>query len=171
MKKLILIILLSFFLCGCSLIPKINFGTTNTTPQSVDKSKRKVKCAGDIILNNDGTIQSCTKGFYEYSENYVKKERKYTIVERIKNFVNNLVGWGFWIFVALIFLCPGLLGAIVGRLIEATIGLTGKTLRSTITAIQKVRKQEKPIDDALSAEQDEDVKKYIRKLKEKEKIK
>lgn len=171
MKKIFILICLSFFLTGCSLIPKINFDTPNTVPQSIDKSKAKSICKGKAKFNEQGDMIYCSKGYYSYSEGYQKKERKMTIIERIKSFINNLVGWSFWIFVALIILCPSLLGMIIGRILEATIGISGKALRSTITAIQKVRKQGKPIDDALSSEQDKDVKNYVEKIKKEEKLK
>ena len=91
-----------------------------------------------------------------------------TIVERIKQFINNLVGWGFWGFVLLLILCPSLIGVVFGRLIEGSIGIAKKALDSTVRGIQKARKANKPIDDALAGEQDEDVKKYIRQIKDKE---
>jgi len=171
MKKIIAMILLSVFLTGCSILPKIKFGTPSTVPQVVNKSRTKGVCKGEAKFNEQGDMIYCSKGYYSYSEGYQKKERKMTIVERIKDFINNLAGWSFWIFVALIFLCPSLIGMIAGRLIEATIGITGKTLRSTVTAIQKVRKQGKQIDDALASEQDKDVKAYVNKIKKEEKLK
>ena len=171
MKKIISIVILSFFLCGCSLIPKVNFNTPNTVPQAVDKSKAKDICKGKAKFNDNGDMIYCSSGYYSYSENYVKKERKMTIIERIKSFINNLAGWAFWIFIALLFLCPSLIGLIAGRLIEGTVGITGKALRSTIRGVQNARKLGKPIDDALASTQDSDVKAYVDKVKKEEKLK
>lgn len=171
MKKIILMMLMCFTLTGCSLIPRLNFGTPGTVPQAIDKSKTKAVCKGITKFNDVGDIIYCSKGFYLYEEGYQKVERKMTVIERIKGFINNLMGFGFWGLVLLVILVPSLAGTVVGRIIEATIGITGKALRATIKGIQKSRKTGKDLNDALSAEEDSDVKKYIAKLKEKENIK
>ena len=62
---------------SCSLLPKINFNTPNTVPQQTDKSKAKEICKGKAVWNEDGTLKSCSKGYYRYDENYAKKERKF----------------------------------------------------------------------------------------------
>ncbi len=166
MKKLILIILCCSFLSGCSLLPKVNFNTDGTTPQATNKSTAKDVCKGKAVFDVNGQILSCSKGYSTYAKNYLKEERRYTLKEKIINVFRNLKGITFWIIIALIFLCPGLLGAIVGRLIEGTFGMTRRALNSTVRGIQKTRKEGKNLDDSLSASQDEKVKKYIRKIKE-----
>ncbi|MGD2071957.1 MAG: hypothetical protein PVG65_00500 [Candidatus Thorarchaeota archaeon] len=172
MKKLFIIVLMTFMLPGCSsILPRVTFDTPNTQPQSTEKSKAKYVCKGKLELNADGSLKSCSKGFYSYEENYGKKERSMTIVERVKSFINGLVGWGFWGIVLLVILCPSLVGLIAGRLIEGTLGIAKKSLNATVRAVQRTRKNGTNLNDALSSEQDEDVKKYIAKLKEKEKIK
>ena len=93
-----------------------------------------------------------------------------TIVERIKSFINNLAGWSFWIFVALLFLCPSAIGFIFGRVIEGIFGIGKKALDSTVRAVQKARNGGVDLDTALSSEQDTDVKKYIAKIKDEKKI-
>ena len=171
MRKIIILICLIPVLTGCSLIPKINFDKGNQVPQQTEKSKRKIRCKGDIILNENGTVDSCTKGYYEYSENYAMKERKYTLKEKIINFFSNLIGWSFWIIVALVIFAPGVIGLVIGRIIEGVFGIAKKGLTATVRGIQNARKNGKNLDDALASEQDEGIKKYIRKLKEQEKIK
>ena len=171
MKKIILMLLMCFALTGCSLLPRLNFDTPNTVPQSVDKSKAKAICKGEAKFNEVGDMIYCSKGYYNYEEGYNKQERKMTIVERIKSFINSLVGWGFWGLLLLVILCPSLIGVVFGRLIEGTVGIAKKALDSTVRGIQKARKTDKPIDDALASEQDDDVKKYIRSIKDKERIK
>lgn len=171
MKKLIPLLLLSLlFFSGCSLLPRIQFGSPGTVPQQTERGKERIICRGELIQHRDGTY-TCTEGFQYYSEFFERKERRMTLVERIKGFINNLVGWGFWIFVALLFLCPSLIGLIFGRLLEATIGITGKSLRAVVRGVQRTRVQGEDLNNALDKEEDSDVKKYIRKLKEKEKIK
>ena len=171
MKKLIMLILFSFMLCGCSLIPRITYDTKGTVPQSIDKSKVKEKCSGKAEWDELGNIKSCSKGYYRYDEGYNKQERRMTIIERVKSFINNLAGWGFWGFVLLLILCPSVIGLIFGRLIEGTVGIAKKTLNSTIRAVQKARKQNTDLNIALSSELDTENKKYIVKVKEQENIK
>lgn len=166
MKKIMLIVLLSFLTTGCSLLPKVNFGKAGVVPEIVDRSKVKDVCKGEAKFNEQGDMIYCSKGYFAYAENYNKTERTFTLKEKIISFLSNLVGWSFWIVLALIILCPGVLGFIGGRIIEGVIGISKKALNSTVRGIQKARKEGKPIDDALSAEQDTNEKKYIRKIKE-----
>jgi hypothetical protein len=171
MNKIIIILLSCFVLTGCSLIPRLNFNTSNNVPQSIDKSKVKEYCKGETKFDEEGNIIYCSKGYYNYLENYNKEERAYTLKEKILNFFRNLTGYFFWIALALVILCPSLLGFIVGRVIEGVFGIAKKTLSSTVKAIQKVRKDGKPLDDALAIEHDANMKKYIKELKDKENIK
>jgi hypothetical protein len=173
MKKtnLIVILILGIFLSGCSLIPRITMDTPNTLPQAIDRSTTKYKCAGKIEFNDDGSVKACSKGYYNYETNYQKKERKMTIVERIKSFINNLVGWGFWGVVLLVILCPSLVGLILGRVLEATGGVAKATLSSVVNAVQQARKQNKDLTVALDSELDKKQKIYIKNLKVREKIK
>ena len=66
MKQIILAILICFTLTGCSLVPKINFDSPGTTPQTVEKAKVKEVCKGDAKFNENGDMISCTKGYYLY---------------------------------------------------------------------------------------------------------
>ena len=170
-RNLVLMLLMTLMLTGCSLLPRLSFDTPNTVPQSVDKSKAKAVCKGEAKFNEVGDMTYCSKGYYSYAEGYQKVERKMTIVERIKSFINSLMGWGFWGLLLLVILVPGLAGGLIGRIIEGTIGITGKALKSVVSAVQKTRKTGKDLNDTLSAEQDADVKAYIAKLKKQEKIK
>lgn len=169
--RIITILVSTMLLCGCSLIPKLNFNTPSTTPKAINRSKVKDVCRGEIVFNRNGGVASCSKGYYTYAENYKKEERKLTLKERILNFFSNLVGWSFWIVVGLLIICPSLVGVIVGKIIESIWGIGSKTLRSTVRAIQRTRNEDIDLTEALAIEQDSDVKKFIRKLKDKEKIK
>lgn len=169
--KILMIIISCLFLTGCSLIPKVSFNSPNTVPQATEKSTVKETCKGETIMNENGDIVSCSKNYYNYEKNYEKKERRMTIVERIKSFINNLMGWGFWGLIALVIFCPSLIGFIFGRIIEAVGGIANKSLKATVSAIQKTRKTGKDLNTSLDAEMDADVKKHIAKLKEKENIK
>lgn len=174
MKKIILIVLIVFMLSGCSLVKTITAPfkpVQNTLPQQTNKSKAKDVCKGEAKFNEQGDMVYCSKAYYSYTENYAQKERKLTIKEKIIQFFDKLMGWSFWIVIGLVIFCPSALGFIFGRVIEGIFGIGKKALDSTVRAVQKARKTNVPLDTALSAEQDADVKKYIAKLKEQEKIK
>ena len=171
MKRLIIIFLSCFLLTGCSLLPRVTFDSPNTVPQSVNKSKAKNVCKGEAKFDSLGNITYCSKGFYLYEEGYNKEERRMTIVERIKSFINNLAGWSFWIFIALIIFCPSAIGFIVGRILEGATGIASTVGKRLMKAIQKTRKENKDLNQSLEAELDEKDKQYIAKVKEKEKIK
>jgi len=171
MYKLLPILIACFLLTGCSFIPRLTFDTKNTVPQSVTTAKGKVVCQGEAKFNEQGEITYCSKGFYDYSENYAKKERKMTIVERMKSFVNGLAGWGFWGFVVLLILCPSLLGLIVGRLFEGVYGMGSKAFKQVSAAIQKVKSETPSLVDALEKSTDTDVRLWIDEFKKKNGIK
>lgn len=168
--KFFMILITCVFLSGCSLIPKVKFDTPNTVPQATEKAKTKDVCKGQATFNDAGDILTCSKGYFASTQNYEKKERRMTIVERIKSFINNLIGWGFWGLIALVILCPSAIGFIFGRVIEAVGGIANKSLKATVKAIQKTRKNGKDLNTSLDSEMDADVKKHIATLKEKENI-
>ena len=171
MKKFIIVLMACFLCSGCSLFPRLTFDTSNTVPQSVDRSKIKDVCRGTVVMNDVGEIVSCSKGYMSYAENYVKQERKMTFAERIKSFINKLVGFGFWGLLLLVILVPSLAGTIIGRMIEGTFGIGKKALVATVRGVQNARKSSKDLNDSLASEQDLNVKQYIAKLKQKENIK
>ena len=169
MKGLISIIVLTFMLTGCSLIPRLTFDSKGTTPQQTEKSLRKIRCKGDIILNEDGTVKKCTKGYSEYESNYEKKERKFTIAERVGNFIRALSGFGFWGLVIIAILFPGLLGGVITFLFSAS----RRVARETIKAIKKFRREVAPevkenLDNYLREEQSTETKKYVSQIRKSE---
>lgn len=173
-KKLFILCVLCFSLTGCSVLKSIVAPLTpvkNTLPQSIEKSKAKFKCAGKIEYYEDGTVKSCSKGYYAYDESYNKKERKLTWKERIAQFITRSSGYVLIGILLLAFLCPSLLGLIAGRLLEASFGIAKATLNSVVKAVQTTRKQGTDLNIALSTELDKDQKQYIADLKTKENIK
>jgi len=171
MKKLILTILIMFTCSGCSLIPRMTFDTKGTVPQSVDRSKVKEVCKGEAVWNEDGSIKSCSRGYVNYAEGYVKKERKMSWKEKLANIIRNTAGWLILICIGLVIFLPATAGLLVGRLIEGAVGLPAIVGKAIMRAVQKARKQGKNLDDALEAELDEKHKQYIRQIKNKESIK
>lgn len=174
MKKYIILITMCFVLSGCSLIPRITFDSKGSTPQQTEKSTVKDVCKGESKFNEMGEMVYCSKGYSAYAKNYEKKERKFTIAERVGNFINNILGWGIPGLFIICVLFPGaftIIGAIIGRLFEGAFGMAKKALSSTVRAVQKIRKNGGDIDTVLAMEQDEDVEKFIKKLKDEKKIK
>ena len=174
MRKLLSIICLVFLLSGCNFLPRLNFDTPNTVPQSVVKGKAKEVCKGKAEWDNVGNIKSCSKGYYRYDESYNKEERKMTIVERVKSFINNILGWGIPGLIVICVLFPGaftIIGTLLGRFIEGAYGAGAIALKRVAKAIQNTRKRGADLETSLSSELDEKDKKYIRKLKDKADIK
>jgi hypothetical protein len=173
MQKIILLLILCFILTGCSVAKWITQpfkNTVSTIPQSIIKGKNIVKCNGDLTMSKEGVI-TCSKGFYSYTEDSNTQERKITLKEKIIQFFNNLVGWSFWIILALVFLCPSVLGLIAGRLFEVVYGIGTKALRQVSAAVQKVKDSSPSLVTALEASTDEDVRKFIKEFKDKNNIK
>jgi len=173
MKKLIIILALCFCCSGCSLVkwavtPFQN--KVSNVPQSIIKGKNIIKCKGDLTILPDGSIK-CSKGYYAFNEDSNTQERKTTIKEKIIQFFNSLMGWGFWGVIALVILCPSLLGLIAGRILEGIYGIGNKAFRQVSTAIQKVKSESPTLITELEKSTDEDVKKFIATFKEKNNIK
>ena len=174
MRKLIIILLSCFILGGCSFLPRINFDTPNSVPQQTDKSEAKEICKGKAEWDEVGNIKSCSKGYYRYDENYNKQERKMTLVERAKSLFNTILSWGIIGLIIIFIFVPGLftiIGTFIGRAVERIFGAGVTVLKRVAKAIQKTRKEGKDLNQSLEAELDEKDKKYIAKLKEREKIK
>lgn len=165
--KFLNIIVFSLFLSSCSFLPKLNFGTPGTVPQQTEKGKQKSKCDGEAQFNPDGSVKYCSDGYYNYEESYNKQERKMTFTERIKTFINNLFGWSFWIFVALLIFAPGVLSFLLGKLVEGTIGVSGRALKATSKAITRAKRNGGNYLDELKREHEKDkkVKQKINKLR------
>lgn len=174
MKKIILLIMMCFALSGCSVLKSVVAPLTpvkTSLPESVKKSKAKYKCAGKIDYYEDGTIKSCSKGYYAYDEAYNREERKLKWKERIAQFITRSSGYLLIGIVALVFLCPSLLGLIAGRVLEASFGIAKVTLNKVTRAVQDARKNDKDLNESLSAQLDEKQKLYIQNLKNKQRIK
>jgi hypothetical protein len=173
MKKLIILLALCFCCSGCSLVkwavtPFQN--KVSNVPQSIIKGKNIIKCKGDLTILPDGSIK-CSKGYYAFNEDSNTQERRTTLKEKIIQFFNSLMGWGFWGVIALVILCPSLLGLIAGRIFEGIYGMGNKAFKQVSTAIQKVKDQSPELITALEKSTDEDVRKWIDEFKKKNRIK
>jgi hypothetical protein len=174
MKKYLWLILVCFMFSGCSILKSVVAPLTpvkTVLPQSTERSKAKYKCAGNIEYYEDGTVKACSKGFYAYQEDFQQKERKLNLKEKIAQFITRSSGYLLIGLALIIFLCPSLLGLILGRVLEASYGIAKVTLNKVAKAVQDARKNGKDLNTALAIELDEKNKKYIAELKEKENIK
>lgn len=171
MNKIILLLIMCFSLTSCSLLPRITFDKPGTTPTSTTKAKKVESCAGEYKVDDNGRIISCSKNYKNYEDSYSQKERSYTLQERVGNFFRSLAGWSFWGVILLIFLCPSLLGLIVGRLFEGVYGMGSKALRQVSSAIQKSKSESPTLITELEKSTDEDTRKFLKEFKEKNNIK
>jgi len=172
MKRLFSVLIFCFLLTGCTgVLPRITTSTPNTVPQSIIKEKLKGTCKGEAKFNELGELTYCSKGYYAYVETYNKQERKMTFSERIKSFINGLIGWSFWIFIAIVIFTPGLLGVLLGKFIEGAFGIATSVNKRLVKAIQKTKDGTKDLVSSLEAELDAAHKKYITAVKEQEGLK
>ena len=135
MKKILSILVLCLFLTGCSILPRITFDKAGTTPQSKEQSNRKEQCKGTLQRNAETGLISCSEGYYLTENSSSVKERAYTWKEKIINFLNGLAGWGFIVLIALCFLCPGIIGWIIGRVFN----VFKSSLIGTVKAIESFK--------------------------------
>jgi hypothetical protein len=173
-KQLIIILFLCFGLTGCSLLKVATAPFKNTVsnvPQSIDKSRAKAMCQGEAKFNEQGDMIYCSSGYFKYDESSSIQERRLTLKEKILQFFSKLAGISFWLVIALIFLCPSLLGLIAGRLFEGVYGIGAKAFKQVSTAIQKVKDSTPTLVDALEKSTDESVKDFIADFKKKNGIK
>lgn len=117
MKKYFLgIVFLMIVSCsGCSLLPHLTFDRPGTIPTSTEKGHKNIRCAGEMTQDVKTGAISCSKGFYSDEQNYSQVERTTTLREKIMNFLNGLVGWGFWLLIPALIFVPGLAGWLIGR--------------------------------------------------------
>lgn len=173
MKKLISILLLCFMLTGCSALKIMSAPftpTKSTVPQQVEKSQRVVRCDGDIVLDVDGKVLSCTKGFYSKEKGYSEKQRKLTLREKIAQFIAKGAGYMVWLAVIAVVLTFTGFGWVVSGFFNMLFG-TGKVLKQVVRGIQKARKDKVDLNVALEASMDEATKIEIAKLKQRNNIK
>lgn len=139
MKNLIVLMLLSFLCSGCSLLPRMTFSSPGVTPTNTEKGYNYVKCAKDLQLDEAGQVVSCAKGYVNKAQNYKQAERKFTLQERIGNFIRNLTGWGFWVLILLCVFTP-FGGAIVGGILNNLYGIGSRGMKMLVKGIQDGKK-------------------------------
>ena len=161
----ILIGITSLFLSGCSFLPRITFSKPGVTPSQTEKSSRNESCAGSYKVDLEGNIISCDKGYKKVENNYSQKERNFTLKEKIINFIRGLAGWGFVIFLILLFVCPAAIGTILGWILNGIFGAGKALLKTRETLTATVRGLQKAKNNGVSLSPEEKVK-YDAALKE-----
>lgn len=171
--NILILMLLCFSLSGCSLL-KIATAplqtVKNSVPQQIENNVKKMKCAGDIKVLQNGDIY-CSDGFYLYESNSSKKERKLSWREKIGQFITNATGYIFWAVVISIILTVMGLGALVSSFWSATFSVGSKAFRQIVSAIQKAKDNSPDLIKALESSTDEDVRRFITEYKLKNRIK
>lgn len=170
----IIFLILTMSVTGCSLLPKISFSGNNSVPQQTETKSKVVKCAGTWAISDDGTTMACSSGFYSNESNYSQKERKSSLFERIGSFIGNLKGiFGGLILVSIIMCFMGL-GGLVVSIWQGLFGIAGRAVKATVEAIKnaKDKLKENPnnsqvfLDElAKSHSADPEVQLYINKIR------
>lgn len=157
--SIILLVIGCLFFSGCSAVKAVTAAVTptvSTVPQETEKINNITKCRGEIKVMPDGSYY-CTDGFYMKESGKSAKERKLTIKERILQSLNKYFGLYILIMGILFFTTPSLFYMALAK--------QKKALIQVIKGVQKSRRENKDLNTALDAEQDEEVKKLIKKLK------
>ena len=136
--RIINLILLSSTLLfsGCSLLPRLTFDKAGVTPTSTEKSSNDMRCKGEITIDKETGNITCSKGFFAKDINFKQVERKYTLAERVANFIRSLAGWGFWALALALIFVPGLAGWLIGRVFN----IFHSALSGTVKAISNFKK-------------------------------
>jgi hypothetical protein len=174
MKNIVFIVLVCLTISGCSLIPKFSFSSNNSVPQATEKTRKIVKCNGEMMLNDIGTVASCTSGFYSNETNYSQKERTMTLFERIGAFFAGLRGFlGVLILISIVMVFMGM-GGLVVSIWQGMFGIAGKAIKSTVEAIKAAKERIKanPSDSSAFLDElskahssDPEVQSYINKIR------
>lgn len=173
MYRILIILVISFMFSGCSLLKVATAPlqpVKNSIPQSVEKTHKILKCAGNLEVKEDGSIY-CDKGFYSNETSFEQKERKLNWREKIAQFFTRASGYVFYGVILSIILSMMGLGAIVSSFWSAVFGVSNKAFRQVVSAIQKVKDNNPSLIQALESSTDEDVRKFIADYKQKNNIK
>ena len=136
-------LLLSFFVLsfsGCSFLKVASApfkSTKSTVPQTIDKGKKIYKCKGDVTFDGNGKVLSCKGGYDSNEEYFIQSERKLTIREKIKAFIDKLTGWTLWAFLISIVLTFMGCGVLVSNFWNSVFGVGNKALKALLNGISK----------------------------------
>lgn len=141
-KNLILIMLIVFMSSGCSLLKIASQPFKNTVskvPEKIEKSEKRIKCKGEIVLDAQGRVLKCGKNYYSYEKNFNQEERKLGIREKISQFILNAQGYMLWAVIIMIALSLSGFGWVVGAFFSALRG-AGRVAKNLVQGIAKGKK-------------------------------
>jgi len=124
---------------GMSMLPRFN-KSKNIVPMSESKSKRTIRCKGELTFDKKGNITGCTENYYLDEQSQNKEERKMTLKEKLLGFLGNLKGFFFWLILASVGASMLGFGGLVGGLWSNLFGAASKALRVTVRAIKRAKK-------------------------------
>ena len=143
MKKFYLLLALVLFTStGCSLLKVASAPfkkTVSKVPQSIEKSERKIRCKGEIILDSNDRVKSCTQNYVSEESNFTQKERKLSLREKISQFILNVRGYILIFIVFSIFISLSGFGWIFGAIMSNIRGV-GRVSKDLIKGISKGKK-------------------------------
>ncbi len=171
-KQLLLMLLICFTLTGCSALKMVSAPFTpvkSVVPKDIERNQRVVKCDGDILLDIDGRVISCTEGFYSKEKGYTETERKLNLREKVAQFITRSSGYLLIGVILAIILSFSGFGWVVSGFFNMLFG-TGKVLKQVVKGIQRARKEEIDLNVALESSTDEATKREIVKLKQRNNI-
>lgn len=137
MRKLFLILIMSVFLSGCSLLKLASQPFKNNiskVPEAIEKSERKIRCKGEITYDADGRVEKCTQNYSLDEKNFSQKERKLSIREKFSQFVLNVKGYILWMIVIGVVMSLSGFGWLFGGILSAIRG-TGRVAKDLVNGI------------------------------------
>ena len=141
LRKSILMLVLVFSLSGCSLLKIATQPFKNTiskVPEATEKSQRRIRCKGEIILDSFGRVQKCTEQYYSDEKNFSQKERRLSLREKISQFILNIQGYLLWFLIIAVVLSLSGFGWIVGAIFSGMRGV-GRVAKELVQGISNAK--------------------------------
>lgn len=142
MKNIIYLLCFVLMTSGCSLLKIASSPFKNTVskvPERIQESVTKIKCKGQIELDEMGRVLKCGKNYYSYEKNYNKEERKLKWREKISQFILNAQGYLLWAVIIMVVLSLSGFGWVIGAIFSVVRG-TGRVARDLVRGISKGKK-------------------------------
>lgn len=162
MKKMMLVLSLIFLFSGCSFLPSLKIPDAKA-PTKIERSKKIIKCKGEIHLDDYGRVISCSDKFVNVEHNYNNKTESLTFAQRLGNFIGGLSSWLIIAIVTGLILFPtATITILIGR-----IRAIGKALYQTVRGVQTAKKNGGNYLQHLKEEQDVETKKIVNQMRAK----
>jgi len=139
MLQLMMLCIFMSTLTGCSLLKIASQPFKNTVskvPEKIEKSEKRIKCKGEIILDSMGRVLKCGQNYYSYEKTFNQQERKLRWREKISQFILNVQGYVLWGIIIMIALSLSGFGWVIGAIFSLIRG-TGRVARDLVRGISK----------------------------------